>query len=222
MNSTKDNIKSRAEDNQSMRFANATLGKRRHVCAFFHDAEEEYRVLLPFVKEGLERGEKAFHVVNPKLRDEHLRRLGSAGIDVAGREKAGQFELADWEAMYFRDGDFDHDRMIALWKETFSAAGQDGFPLTRLVADMEWALEERKGVSQLLEYEAKFNLIPRSRDAVVCTYNLAKFSGGVILDILRTHPMVILGGVLQENPFYVSPQEFLLELREREARTAAS
>jgi hypothetical protein len=37
------------------------------------------------------------------------------------------------------------------------------------------------------------------------------------MDILRTHPMVILGGVLQKNPFFVRPAEFLLELRERGA-----
>jgi hypothetical protein len=35
------------------------------------------------------------------------------------------------------------------------------------------------------------------------------------MDILRTHPMVILGGVLQKNPFFVPPAEFLVELRER-------
>jgi hypothetical protein len=203
---------------EPIHFAGGTLGDTRHVCAFFHDAEEEYRVLLPFIKEGIERGEKAFHVVDPKLREAHLRRLASAGIDVAECQKARQFELADWENMYFREGDFDQDRMIELWRETLRAAGQEGFPLTRLVAHMEWALEERAGVSQLIEYEAKFNLIPRYRDAVICTYNLAKFSGGVIMDVLRTHPMVILGGALQVNPFYVPPNEFLLELREREGR----
>ena len=37
------------------------------------------------------------------------------------------------------------------------------------------------------------------------------------MDIMRTHPMVIIGGVLQENPFFVPPDEFLLELRERGA-----
>ena len=39
------------------------------------------------------------------------------------------------------------------------AAGQDGFPRTRLVAHMEWALEDREGVSDLMEYEARFNLM---------------------------------------------------------------
>jgi len=32
---------------------------------------------------------------------------------------------------------------------------------------------------------------------------------------MRTHPMIIIGGILQENPFFVPPDEFLRELRER-------
>jgi hypothetical protein len=35
------------------------------------------------------------------------------------------------------------------------------------------------------------------------------------MDIMRTHPVVIIGGVLQENPFFVPPDEFLREIRER-------
>jgi len=34
---------------------------------------------------------------------------------------------------------------------------------------------------------------------------------------MRTHPMIIIGGILQENPFFVPPDEFLRELRERAA-----
>ena len=32
---------------------------------------------------------------------------------------------------------------------------------------------------------------------------------------MRTHPMIIIGGILQENPFFIPPDEFLRELRER-------
>jgi hypothetical protein len=35
------------------------------------------------------------------------------------------------------------------------------------------------------------------------------------MDIMRTHPMVIVGGVMRENPFFVPPDAFLRELRER-------
>jgi hypothetical protein len=48
-------------------------------------------------------------------------------------------------------------------------------------------------------------------------YDLAKFGGEIVVDIMRTHPMIIIGGVLQENPFFVPPDEFLRELRERSA-----
>ena len=42
------------------------------------------------------------------------------------------------------------------------------------------------------------------------------------MDILRTHPMVIIGGILQENPFFVPPDEFLRELRERAGQNSPS
>ena len=37
------------------------------------------------------------------------------------------------------------------------------------------------------------------------------------MDIMRTHPMVIIGGILQENAFYVPPDAMLKELKERAA-----
>jgi hypothetical protein len=35
------------------------------------------------------------------------------------------------------------------------------------------------------------------------------------VDIMRTHPVVIIGGILQQNPFFVPPDEFLREFRQR-------
>src|SRR5262249_59271803 len=104
---------------------------------------EEYRVLLPFIKEGFEHGEKAFHIVDPKLREEHLRRLESAGIDVATAEQSGQFELRNWADAYLRDGHFDQDKMMALLQEVLEGARQQGFPLTRFVPHMQCALDVR-------------------------------------------------------------------------------
>jgi hypothetical protein len=208
----------RGKGEQPIRFAGSQLGAKRHICGFFNSADEEYRLLLPFIKEGFDRGEKAFHVVDPKLHDEHVRRLESVGIEVAEAEKNGQLELCNWNDAYFPDGRFDQNRMLAMWQGVLDAATQRGFPRTRLVAHMEWSLEEREGVSDLLEYEARFNLVHQNdRDPVVCTYDLTKFKADVIMDVMRTHPMIIIGGILQENPFFVPPDEFLRELRERQA-----
>src|SRR5260370_20272074 len=107
----------------------------------------------------------AFHIVDPNLRVEHTLRLASAGIDVEAAEKTGQFELRNWADAYLRDGHFDQDRMLALIQEVLDSGIQQGFPLTRLVAHMEWALEDRPGVDDLVEYETKLNYIwPRDKD----------------------------------------------------------
>jgi hypothetical protein len=75
-----------------IRLGGAVLGPPRHICAFFNSRDDEYRVLLPFIKDGLECGEKAVHTVDPERRDEHLQRLASAGIDVAGARESGQLD----------------------------------------------------------------------------------------------------------------------------------
>jgi hypothetical protein len=81
---------------------------------------------------------------------------------------------------------------------------------------MEWALLDLPGVDDLIEYETRLNyLIPKYDDPVICTYDLTKFGASVVMDALRTHPVVIIGGLLQENPFFVPPDQLLLEIRER-------
>src|SRR5579864_627474 len=73
--------------------AGSRLGQPRHVCAFFTSAEEEYRVLLPFIKDGFECGDKAIHVVSPDQHRDHLQRLAGIGIDSTSVQRSGQFEL---------------------------------------------------------------------------------------------------------------------------------
>lgn len=144
-------------------FAGATLGSQRHICAFFHSPEEEYRVLLPFIEEGLDRGAKAFHIVDPNLRDEHLRRLQAVGIDTAAAEERGQLEVRRWQDAQLREGQFDQDRMLAPIEEILGAGPARGFSHTRLVAHMEWALEDLPGVSDLVVFESRLNhILPRS------------------------------------------------------------
>jgi hypothetical protein len=153
---------------QPIHFANATLGTDRHICAFFHSPDEEYRVLLPFIREGIEREEKAFHIVDPRLMDDHFRRLQSAGIDTDHAARRGQLVVKRWQDAYLRDGHFDQDRMLALIEEVLSSGPKDGYPLTRLVAHMEWALEDFPGVNDLVEYETRLNFIlPKYKDPVI-------------------------------------------------------
>ena len=204
-------------------FAGSQLGETRHVCAFFNSNEEAYRVLLPFIKDGFACGDKAIHVVNPDQRHGHLQRLAVAGIDSTAAQQSGQFELRTNTETYLRDGRFDQDRMLEAFEQVASSNAKGRFPLSRIVCHMDWAAEGQSHIEDLIEFESRVNNVWRDHDdAVICIYDLAKFGGNTVIDMMRTHPMIIIGGILQQNPFYVPPEEFLSEFRERRARKSVS
>jgi hypothetical protein len=205
-----------ATNGGSVHCAGGVLGQRRHICAFFNGPDEEHRVLRSFIEEGFERGDKALHILDPELWEDHLRRLADAGIEVERAMGTGQLELRRWQDAYLRGDRFDQDAMLALLEEALRSGAASGYPLTRLVAHMEWAVLDKPGVYDLVEYEARLNyVLPKYDDPVICTYDLSKFSASVVMDIMRTHPAVIIGEVIQENPFFIPPDQFLLEIRER-------
>ncbi|HUL13036.1 MAG TPA: MEDS domain-containing protein [Methylococcaceae bacterium] len=111
-------------------------------------------------------GGEAVHTVDPRRRDEHIRLLATAGIDVAAAYKSDQFELRDWTDAHLRDGHFDQQKTLALFEKVLRDAKE----------------------------------------------KVTKFRGDVVVDVMRTHPLVIIGGIIQENPFFVPPDEFLREL----------
>jgi hypothetical protein len=197
-------------------FAGSILTDYRHVCAFFGSPEEEYRTLLPFVVDGLQRGERAYHVLPPQYEKEHLEQLRGAGVDVIAAQQRRQLEVATPEETYLRGGRFNKDAMLALIQETLKTGARLGFPLTRMIAHAETVLEDWSKIDEWIEYESWVSkVLPGYDDIVICTYDTNLLNGAVAFDILRTHPVVILGGLLYQNPFFVEPDELLIQLQQR-------
>jgi DcmR-like sensory protein len=203
---------------QAIQLAGSSLGNYRHGCAFFNSPKEEYEILLPFVRAGIDHGERAYHVVPAKYREEHLDRLRKAGIDVEKAQQTCQLEVALPEDTYLRDGRFSKDTMLIIIQEALKAGQAFGFPRTRLIAHAETVLQHWSSVNDWVEYETRLNyVLPRYDDPVICTYDAKLLNGSIAFDILRTHPLAIIGGVLHENPFYARPQELLTQILGRES-----
>ncbi len=204
---------------QAVTFPDAGPYRARHICAFFNGEDEEYSALLPFISDGFACGHKAVHIVSPDRRERHIGRLAAAGIDISGAQDSGQLKVSVNTDVYLSDGKFDQDRMIRTFESIADRPAEGSFPLSRIVCQMEWASQHPFCIDDLIEFEARVNDVwDRHDDTVICVYDLTKFSGDVVMDMIRTHPLVIIGGVLQHNPFFVPPAEFLQELRQRRAR----
>jgi hypothetical protein len=187
-----------------------------HVCAFFNSRDEEYAVMAPFYKEAVEQGEQNMHIVNPLHLDDHRHRLGKASIDTPHCEACGQLQVLAWDDAYLEDGAFNQDKMLAKVEHLTGAGRDTGFSRMRVMGNMDWVFTGIPGAAEILEYEAEVNdVLARNRQPAVCVYDIAKLSGSMMMDILRTHPLTLIGGVVQENPFYTPPAQMLQELRER-------
>ena len=120
------------ESTSAVRLSGPVACRFGHVCGFFRSHEEEYRVLLPLAKEGFERGEKVFHIVDPEHRPERMRRLEEVGISPAAVRRPGQVEIRAWEDAHLRGGRFDQEAMMTLLEETLRGAKADGFGHTQI------------------------------------------------------------------------------------------
>jgi hypothetical protein len=197
-------------------------GRNRHICAFFTDMDEHYRVLQSFIKDGFDQGDKTFHLIDPERREDHLRRLADAGIDVEEATASGQLEVHPWEDGPLHGERFDQDTWLAGFEEVLQSGPASGYTKTRFLAQMEWALVDLPGTDDLIEFETRVNyVVPKYEDSVICSYDLSKFGASTVMYALRTHPVVIIGGLLQENPFYVDPDQLLRELREQQSHVGA-
>jgi len=194
-----------------------TLGEHRHICAFFNDSEEERRVLRSFIRDGLAEGDKSIHVVDPEMRDEYIERLAADGMDAHAAMSTGQLEVNTWEETYLSGGCFNQHDTVSRIDEFLKSRPPGAESQTRIVAHMEWALLDKPGVEDLVEYESRVNeLLAKYGNPVICAYDVSKFPADLITDILRVHPVAIIGGLLHENPFYIPPDRFLAELKGRE------
>lgn len=193
-----------------------------HVCAFFNSRDEEYDVLGSFFKEGIDQGEKNLHIVDPGFVAQHRHRLDAAGIDTHSCEACGQLEILPWQKAYLdENGIFDKDRMLALVDHVTGAGRDAGYKRTRIMGNMDWAFMNMPGSEKLIEYEAEVNeVLARNKQPAVCVYDVSKLSGSMMMDLLRTHPLTIVNGVIQENPFFTPSAEMLVELRERDQAVA--
>jgi len=199
-----------------MHIAGSSLGEFRHVCAFFSTEDEEYRTLLPFMREGLAAEERVVNFM-PEDRTDHEDRLRAGGIDVEKARGSHQLEVIKSEDAYLqRDGQFDGEAMLRLVPQLLLSGQDFGYPITRLIAHAEHMTKDADDADAFIAYESRLNYImPNHSDRIVCTYDLNKVGAAVVMDVLRTHPMAVIGGLMQENPFFVPPDEFLRQAEER-------
>lgn len=180
-----------------------------HVCAFYPGLAERDEILIPYLSEGLAAGDKCICVVDATDSETILAAIG-AEVDLGPCLGRQQLDVQQSQDTYLRGGGFSTEAMLDFWDRSIGAAVAGGFGFARAVGEMTWALRQMPGVEELVAYESRLNrFLPRYPQVILCLYELDRFSGEVLVDVLKTHPKVLLGGMVLDNPYYLEPDEFL-------------
>ena len=184
----------------------ADLEPGDHLCCLYETEEERRMLLMPFLCQGLERGEKVLYVVDACLPETILGYLrepstGSGqALDVEPYLARGQLAILTCDDTYMRHGVFDPEGMITLLQAETERALAEGYRALRGSSEMTWALRGLPGSERLIEYEARLNdFLPGSQCLVICQYDRRHFGPEVLVDVLRIHPIRVVGTVRYDN-----------------------
>jgi hypothetical protein len=186
------------------------LKRHRHMCAFFNSIDEEFRITLPFFREGLRHGSRLVAGLRDRDMEEHPRRLRAAGLPVDDLIREGRLELIRARDAYFPDGRFDGNGILKTVRAILDMGHRLGFPETRIVGHCECVLQDPETTRDFLRYESELNrFLPDYPDFAICAFDSQQVGTMVALEIFRTHPVVIIAGDVVENPYYEEPDRFL-------------
>jgi len=187
------------------------LKPHEHLCQIYDTPEEWGAVAAAFLITGLRRGEKCDYIVDTHTADQVRALLHEQGVDVTAAEASGQLAIFHETESYTQGGFFDPDQIIAFLVSAAETAIAEGYHAIRGVGEMSWVLRGHPGSNRFVEYEAKLNrdLFPNYPVTGICQYEWQRFGLPLLLDVICTHPTIIIGTKVYENPYYIPAAEFL-------------
>jgi DNA-binding CsgD family transcriptional regulator len=190
-----------------------------HLCALYSGPDERDRLLLPFLQEGMRDGDKCLCLVDD-VAPSTVRHQVEGDGETALPHRADQLNVDVASSVYLQAGQFSVDHMISFLERSLSEATED-FPRLRAAGQMSWVLPMPVGADDFFVYESAVNDIVEDAPAVfMCLYDLQRFSAQMLVDVLHTHPRVLLDDRVIDNPHYRTPTEYLAT-RPRFDRTLA-
>jgi signal transduction histidine kinase len=181
-----------------------------HICSIYEKRGEQLAVSVPFIMNGLARGERCSYIIDDSTIEEVVQALATAGVDVEQERQRGALRILTRQETYLSTGEFVPQALLDFLRQAEAEALADGFSGLRQMGEMTWVLGPEPGCDRLIEFEALVDQwLANSKTTGMCHYNRLRFDAPCIHDVFRTHPMVILGDQLCPNPYHEPPEMIL-------------
>jgi hypothetical protein len=142
-------------------------------------------------------------------------------VDVDAAVERGQLTLVDDPEALMSGGRFDPYHLLATHQALIARALSDGWQAVRCVIDMGWLAPPGQSIAspeQVLKYEAAADAVFTFQGRPIVAllqYNYAEMPGDVVVELLKLHPIAIVGRHIKRNPYYVNAEEYTVQMIRR-------
>lgn len=200
------------KNNLESELRNLHLGT--HLCCIYKNKDEQFSLLTKFMKIGLERNEKCLYVFDNRTKEEIIGEFKESDINLKEHLSSGQFEFVTKRESYLKDGYFEPDKMFNLLTEMKETALKEGYSGLRGTGEMTWFFSEAPGVEKLMEYESRLNeFLHNNKIFVLCQYNEKKFPPENLIDVIYTHPKIVIHDSIYKNHYYMPRDVFATRVK---------
>jgi len=169
-------------------------GEIPHVSLYFRDDAELWRLVRPYLLSHLGAGHPIVYICDTVPRETFRERLRAEGHDPEPLEARGDLRLLTAPETYLVTGSFTADAMVALIEAAILDTRDAGHDAAMISGEMTWYFTAAPGVEQIIEYESRLNGLMRRYPGItiVCSYDLRRFDGAMVVESLSAHPFAHL------------------------------
>ena len=179
-----------------------------HMVGIYTIEENILNAVIPFFVEGLKGNDKCFYAASPETILKVKKALKEKGIDIAKALEKGQLVLLDKKDPLLKDGEFDPEYLVELYRQDVENSINAGWDHVRATAEMSWLIDGEKGRENILYYEALSTKLFNNTKKVhaLCQYNTTLMSGAELIELVKIHPWALIDDRIGENPYWIDPK----------------
>jgi hypothetical protein len=186
-----------------------------HICQLYNKTSEVVNVAASLIQTGLENNEKCFYAGHSDVIGEIRDACAQMDVDVDAAIERGQLVLTDKREDFLQNRRFDPYFVLSHHQSFIARAMKEGWSAARGALDMSWVTEGTATPSQVLKYEAAADAIftfQNSPVVIIVQYNYARLAGEIVVELLKLHPLAVVGKYIKRNPYYVDSEEYFMRI----------
>jgi len=187
-----------------------------HICQLYSKVTEIPGVTARLMRVGLSLSEKCMFAAAPAQVKELCDELHKLGVDVEALQASGQLLLFEEREPFLAQGKrFDPYLLISHHLTFIAQALHEGWKAVRISIDMTWLTRDVATPEQMLKYEAASDAVFTFQNAPIIAlmhYDHSKLLPSLVVELLKLHPISVVGKYIKRNPFYLNSEQYMLKI----------